>query len=62
MQAIWAQSTDHVAPFLVPGQSQNTHNLGPVTLLLLRQQGKKTCSSPPTSGWAYRLPILATPA
>ena len=45
-EAIWARSTDHVALFLVPSQSQNTHNLGPVTLLFLRQQGKKTCSPP----------------
>ena len=45
-EAILARSTDHVAPFLVPSQSQNTRNLGPVTLLLLRQQGKKTYSTP----------------
>ena len=45
-EAILARSTDHVALFLVPSQSQNTCNLGPVTLLLLRQQGKKTCSPP----------------
>ena len=46
---------------LVPSQSKNTRKIGPVTLLLLRHQGKKTCSPPPTSGWPHRLPILATP-
>jgi hypothetical protein len=39
VQTMWLYS-------FVPSQSQNTRNLGPVTLLFLRQQGKKTCSPP----------------